>query len=348
MARTLPTPNTIDPGGVPSLRWGIVGSGWIAARFARALNVRSTQRIAAIASRNPATAAALARDAGIDKVHPTPETLVSDPSVDVVYVATPHITHCELALRAIAAGKHVLVEKPLATSAAEGREIVNAARAAGVFAMEAMWTRYLPQMDILRMLLVDGALGDVHLVTADFGFVVPFDPRSQMWNPALAGGALLDAGVYPVSFASFAIGPPTRISAVGAVTSTGVDAHAEMLLTTASGASALLATSMVSTSPTRAAIIGSAARIEVTSPFYAPGGLVMTWPSHTTEESISWRDAPLEETFDALSFQATALASYVGEGRTESPLHTLAETISVLETLDTVRAQVLAGPSDLF
>lgn len=109
MARALPTPNTIDPKGVPSLRWGIVGSGWIAARFARALNVRSTQRIAAIASRNPATAAALARDAGIDKVHPTPETLVSDPSVDVVYVATPHVTHCELALRAIAAGKHVLV-----------------------------------------------------------------------------------------------------------------------------------------------------------------------------------------------------------------------------------------------
>ena len=343
MARALPTPSTADPASAPSLRWGIVGSGWIASRFAHALRALTTQRITAVASRNQATAAALAGDAGIGTRHPTPESLMSDPSVDVVYLATPHVSHRALALQAIAAGKHVLVEKPLATSAAEGREIAAAAQAAGVFAMEAMWTRYLPQTDILRTLLADGMLGDVHLVTADVGFVTPFDPHGQMWSPSLAGGALLDTGVYVVSFASFAIGPPARVVASGTATATGVDAHVEMLLTAASGASALLATSMVSASPARAAIVGSAARVEVASPFYAPSGLVMTWTSGQAEESTSWRDDPLEERYDALGYQATALASYVGEGRTESPVHTLAETISVLETLDAARAQVMAG-----
>ena len=340
MPHTLPTPRVVDPARVPRLGWGVVGSGWIAGRFARALTVGSAQRLAAITSRNAETAAALAGAWGIPTVHATTEALMTDPLVDVVYVATPHVAHRDVALMAIAAGKHVLVEKPLAVSADAGREIVRAARAAGVLAMEAMWTRYLPQTDVVRTLLADGALGEIHLVTADVGFVTPPDPGGQLWDPALAGGALLDVGVYPVSFASFAIGPPARVVASGARTPSGVDAHVEMLLTTADGASALLAASMVSASAARAAIVGTAARVELAGPFYAPAGLVVTWQAGTGEDPVAWQGPPLDDVYDALAYQATALARYVGEGRTESPLHTLDETLSVLQTLDAVRARI--------
>jgi predicted dehydrogenase len=343
MIAALPAPRLTNPSGVPALRWGIIGTGWIATRFAHALHTHTTQRIAAVSARDTERAVAFATEHGIETVQPSPAALVSDPSVDVVYVATPHSSHRELALLAIAAGKHVLVEKPFAMSAAEARDIVAAARAARVFAMEAMWTRYLPQMDIVRQLLADGVLGDVHLVTADFGFSTPFDPNSRMWDPALGGGALLDAGVYPISFASFAIGQPIAVYASGATTSTGVDARAAVLLDTASGAQALLATSMVSKLPTAAMVIGSEGRVEIMSSFFTPTGITVTQRSKATEEALTWMDYTFEEAYDALSHQAVALASYVGAGLTESPLHALDETISVLATIDEARAQVLSS-----
>ncbi|TDO51608.1 putative dehydrogenase [Kribbella sp. VKM Ac-2527] len=343
MTGTLPVPRLIDPSDVPPLRWGIIGTGWIATRFTRALHTHTTQRIVAVAARSTERSLGFAAEHDIEKVSPTAEALVSDPSVDVVYIATPHSSHREFALLAIAAGKHVLVEKPFAMSAVEAGEIVAAARAASVFAMEAMWTRYLPQTDIVRQLLADGALGDVHLVTADFGFSAPFDPSSRMWDPALGGGALLDAGVYPISFASFAIGEPRGVRASGAMTSTGVDARAAVLLETASGAQALLATSMVSKLPTRAMVIGSEGRVEVMSSFFAPSGVTLTEHSNATEEALTWVDDTFEESYDALSYQANALASYVAAGLTESPLHSLDETVSVLATIDEARAQVLAS-----
>ena len=165
--------------------------------------------------------------------------MIEDPAVDVVYVATPHPLHHDLALQAIAAGKHVLIEKPIAMSASEARAITNAGRAAGVLVMEAMWTRYLPQADIIRQVLADGVLGEVLLARADFGFVMPFDPAHRLWNPELGGGALLDAGVYPISFVSSVVGAPTSVIAVGAQTPTGVDERADLLLTTATGATAI-------------------------------------------------------------------------------------------------------------
>ena len=169
---------------------------------------------------------------------------------------------------------------------AEGAEIAAAAHAAGVFVMEAMWTRYLPQSDIIRRLLADGAIGEVDLVMADFGFVIPYDPKHRMWDPALGGGALLDAGVYPLSFASSVIGPPARITASGAMTSTGVDARAAIALTTPSGANALVATSMVSALPVRGTIVGSEGRIEIPSPFFGPTGVQLVQGSADSETTL--------------------------------------------------------------
>ena len=157
--------------------------------------------------------------------------LVEDPDVDVVYVATPHPLHHAQALAAIAAGKHVLVEKPIAMSARRGRaRSPTPAAPPASWCMEAMWTRYLPQSDVLRQVVADGLLGDVRLVRADFGFVVPVDPTHRLWNAELGGGALLDAGVYPIAFASSVLGPPTSVAAVGSLAPTGVDERADLLL----------------------------------------------------------------------------------------------------------------------
>jgi predicted dehydrogenase len=341
MTATLPKPRSIDPTSVPALRWGAVGAGWIVDKFTQAMHAHTAQRICAVASRSPARTAAFAAEYGIDRVHQSIDALVADPGVDVVYVGTPHSSHREIALRAIAAGKHVLVEKPFALSATEGAEIAAAARAAGVFVMEAMWTRYLPQTDIIRQLLADGAVGDVDLVMSDFGFIAPYDPGHRMWDKAVGGGALLDAGVYPLSFASFVIGTPSKVIASGAMTSTGVDARAAVLLTTSSGASALVATSMVSALPVRATIVGSGGRIDVHSPFFGPSGVSLNIGSFGSE-TATWRDETFQNLHEGLGYQATALASYVAAGRTESPLHTLDETVSILATIDEARRQIAA------
>ncbi|WP_240347597.1 Gfo/Idh/MocA family protein [Curtobacterium sp. 24E2] len=208
MTLTLPTPVLPDPDAVPALRWGVIGTG-IAGKFVTAIHRHTPQRAIAVTARDAAKTSAFAAEHGIDRTVSSVEALVTDPEVDVVYVATPHPLHREQALAAIAAGKHVLIEKPIAMSAAEAQEITGAGRAAGVLVMEAMWTRYLPQSDIMRRLLADSTIGTVRLVNADFGFVMPYEPGHRLWAPELGGGALLDAGVYPISFAASVLGSPT-------------------------------------------------------------------------------------------------------------------------------------------
>ena len=340
MTLTLPAPRVIDPASVPVLRWGVIGTG-IAGNFVKALHSHTAQRAVAVAARDAARTQAFAKEHGIDAVHTDVSGLIADPDIDVVYIATPHPLHHALALEAIAAGKHVLVEKPIAMSASEAEEMTAAGRAAGVLVMEAMWTRYLPQADIIRQVLADGLLGEVHLVRADFGFSMPFLPENRMWNAALGGGALLDAGVYPISFVSSVLGPPSSVTAHGAMTSTGVDARAELLLPTAGGATGLASTSMVTSMPVTAEILGKAGRLQVLSPFFAPSGLTLTTGSLGSEDSVTWTDDTIT-LYEGMSCQATAFAAYVGEGRVESPLHDHAETVSVMATIDEARRQIAA------
>ncbi len=340
MALFLPSPRTIDQGSVPALRWGIIGTG-IAGNFVSAMHAFTTQRAVAVAARDVGRTQVFAATHGIPVVHADPAALIASAEVDVVYIATPHPSHHDLALEAIAASKHVLVEKPIAMSAAEADAITSAGRAAGVLVMEAMWTRYLPQSDVMRQVLADGVLGDVHLVRADFGFSMPFLPEHRMWNAELGGGALLDAGVYPISFISSVLGPPTSVVAHGAMTSTGVDARANLLLPSASGATGMASTSMVTCMPVTAEVLGTAGRLSVLSPFFGPSGLTLTTGSIGSEDSVTWRDETVT-LHDGMHWQATALAAYVGEGRLESPVHGHAEIVSVMATIDEARRQVAA------
>ncbi|MDH6182224.1 putative dehydrogenase [Microbacteriaceae bacterium SG_E_30_P1] len=318
-------------------RWGILAPGGIADAWAEALHAHTDQRVVAVASRSQERAQAFADRHGIPRAFGTYEQLVADPEVDVVYIAPPHTEHLRLALLAIAAGKHVLVEKPIGISAAEARELAAAARAAGVFAMEAMWSRFLPQTTVVDALVRDGVLGDVLTVTADFGAVFDTDPNGRAYNPALGGGALLDVGVYPAWFAHFVLGAPTRVTASGSLTSTGVDAQAAVILDYNSHAQAVLTTSMLVATPLAATISGTAARVDYPHEFMGPSSFRVLVEERVVAEfadpnGFRWRDG--------LCYQAVAVAQHIADGLTESPLHSLDDTIAVLDVLDAARAQI--------
>ena len=225
---------------IEPLNWGLIGTGRIAETFAADLRLTDSGRIAAVGSRQMDSANRFADRFDIPNRHASYEALVADPGVEVVYVATPHPLHHSGALLALRAGKSVLVEKPFTMNAGEADDLVATARADGLFLMEAMWTRFLPHIAEIRRLLAEGALGEIVMVTADHGQWFPKDRDSRLFAPELGGGALLDLGVYPVSFASMVLGKPDRIAALIEPTFTGVDGQASMLFGYSNGAQAAL------------------------------------------------------------------------------------------------------------
>ncbi|MGH2968746.1 MAG: Gfo/Idh/MocA family protein, partial [Solirubrobacteraceae bacterium] len=192
----------------------MIGTGGIARVFARDLTLTNSGEIVAVGSRTIQSAERFGEQFAIPHRHASYEDLVADPDVEAVYVATPHQLHFANAMLTLGAGKHVLVEKPLAINAAEALELVQTARTAGLFLMEGMWTRFVPHIAEIRRLLADGALGQIVTVTADHGQWFAADPTHRLFAPELGGGALLDLGIYPVAFASMVLGRPDRIVAL--------------------------------------------------------------------------------------------------------------------------------------
>lgn len=339
LPRTLPEPELFLPGrGEPSLRWGVIGAGWIAGFFADAVRAHTAQTVVAVAARRPERAEEFARAHGIHTAHATVDALIDDPFVDVVYIAAPQIDHLALGLQVIAAGKHVLIEKPLATTAADARRLTSAAQAAGVFLMEAMWSRYQPQALMIRAIAAEGILGEVTSVIADHGQPLADDPTHRLLVPGTGGGALLDLGIYPIQLDSMVLGDPTSITAVGSLTASGVDATSTVVLGHGVEQSTLM-TSILTKTPTLATICGTGARIEIDGPFHIPTGLTLR-SADLFEPPVRWTDDTGVSLMDGLAWEATALARFVGEGRAESPLHTHAETASILATIDESRRQL--------
>jgi predicted dehydrogenase len=321
---------------VQTIRWGIAGPGRIAANVARDLALVEGTELAAVGSRSADRAEAFARAHGTDttRAHGSYRELIDDDGVDVVYIATPHPQHADLAVAALEAGKAVLVEKTFTATLAGAWRVVDTARRHGVFAMEAMWTRYLPHTDVSRQLLERGDLGEVGLVLADFCGGPVRGEGGRLLDPALGGGALLDLGVYVVSFASFALGRPERITVSGMLGPTGVDLQAGLVLDHPGGAQAVLAAGLLGASPWTASISGADARIEIAAPFWGPSDLRLARGREVLGE---WRDTSGRVGRQGLCYQAAALARYAAEGRLESPLHPNAEAVAVLETLDEAR-----------
>lgn len=315
------------------LRWGILGTGGIAMAFVSDLQLTGSSVVGAVGSRSQGSADRFADAFGIERRHSSYESLVADPAVDVVYVATPHPMHRDNAILALNAGKPVLVEKPFAMNATEATEIVTAARQRGLFAMEAMWTRFLPHVAVIRDWLEQGALGEIVTVTADHGQWFAEDPGFRLFAPQLGGGALLDLGVYPVSFASMILGTPDRIVSISEPAFTGVDAQTSMLFGYEGGAQAVLTCTLRAKSPTRASIVGVDAMIEIDGDFYAPTAVTLVPRQGEPTRVVSTHEGR------GLRHQADEVACRLAAGALESPLMPLDETISIMDTMDRVLAQ---------
>jgi predicted dehydrogenase len=317
-----------------TVRWGVIATGGIASAFVTDLRLLEGTEVVAVGSRSQDSADRFAAEHSIGRAYPTYASLVSDDEVDVVYVATPHPGHHAAALLAIEAGKAVLVEKPFTMDAAEARSLVAAARARGVFLMEAMWARFVPWAVRLRELLADGTLGEIRQVIADHGQWFPQDASHRLFAPDLGGGALLDLGVYPVSFASMVLGSPAAVTAVSDPAFTGVDATTSILLQYAGGAHAVLTATLTAPGPTTAAVVGTDARVQVDGPFYTPAGFTLTRRDGTSERF----DHPVAGR--GLRFEAAEVIACLREGRLESDVMPLDETVAIMATLDEVRRQV--------
>jgi predicted dehydrogenase len=331
---TLPVPRTPDPMTAPTVRWGILGPGGIARQFAAGLRDGTRQEIAAVGSRDQQRAAAFAAEFGAAAAYGSYDELVNDPDVDIVYVASPHSEHHRQARLALEAGKPVLVEKAFTRNAAEARDLVGLAQEKGLLLVEAMWSRFLPHYDVIRQVLADGVLGDVTTVFADHGQPLYPGGPDRLSNPDLAGGALLDLGVYPVSFADLVLGPFTSIAATGALTDLGVDSQETVVATNAAGAQAVLHASMLARSACTASICGTRGRLDLGGPFYGP-----TWIA------LTGRDGALLDRYEpagdvghqGLRYQAAEAARCLTAGEEESALFPLSATVRVMEAMDEVR-----------
>ena len=333
----LPQSRIPAPHLAPAIRWGIMAPGRIAHAFARAVDVGTASTVVAVGSRSLERARAFADTHGVRTAYGSYEELVNDPDVDAVYIASPHSAHREHALLAVEAGKAILVEKAFTRSAAEAREVLDAAAARGVFAMEAMWSRCLPHYDVVRNAVTSGLVGDLVSVSADHGQPLYPDGPARLAEPGLAGGALLDLGVYAMSFADLVLEGFSSVSAVGTLTAQGVDSSAAILVSGPSGASGLLSTTMLARTPCTALVVGTKANILLDSTFYQPTTVRLV---SRGGEVIDVRDESLPEGVHGFSYEAAEVAWSLAEGKRESSLMSHAATLRVMDAMDEVRRQL--------
>ncbi len=332
-------PRLIQPESVPPLRWGIIGPGNIARAWTRALR-HSTQRVTAVASRTPGRADDFAREFEVLVALTRYEDLVARDDIDAIYVATQPNDHARAALLALEAGKPVLVEKPFTKNVSEAAAVFARARELNLLAMEAMWTRYLPQMDVVRQLVAQGAIGEPSFVSASFCE----DQRGveRMWRKD-HGSPLWDMGIYPISFAQMLLGEPDDILAFGSVLDNGVDAESTSRLTHPSGARALLTVSGLTDSPLHAVVSGDEGVIEVAAPFIFPTAVGLAGKGLGAPVEW-WRDESGIGRHDALVYQVLAFADYVSQGLVESPLQAHEDSLACLRTATEIARVLGADP----
>ncbi|MCH9406610.1 Gfo/Idh/MocA family protein [Pantoea agglomerans] len=333
---TLPLPRLPAASQIPKLRWGIIGPGWIADHFANALRKHTHQQITAVAARDPAKAKAFADKWSISHATGSIDVLLAREDVDAVYIATPHNHHFPDGLRAIAAGKHLLIEKPLALNAQQATQLKQAAAAANLLCMEAMWCNFTPKYDVIRQLLEDGVLGDVHTLIADHGEF--FTPDHRIFNADLAGGPMLDLGSYLVALSVFVGGgAPDTIVARGQPVQDGrVNGQSSMLFTHQHGMHSVLNTTLFSNTPGGAVIAGRKATLELSGQFYAPGNFTLT--SSDRRHRLQWQEPASR--YEQLCHEINHFAWCIGQNRIDSPIHSLDQAITTLAAMDNVRQQI--------
>jgi len=314
-------------------RWGILGAGGIAKKFSIGVQALADHELIAVGSRTQEKADQFADQFNIPHRHASYEALVSDPEVDAIYVATPHPMHKENTLLCLAHGKHVLCEKPFTINAGEAQAIIDAARKHKLFLMEAMWTRFIPAVLEAKRLVDSGAIGEVRMINADFGYRAGFNPASRAFDPALGGGGLLDVGIYPLSLTSMFLGRPDRIASLADIGQTGVDEQSAFVLGYPGGQLATIYNAVRTNTPQEAIIMGTDGMIRIHPPFWIPKKLTLTQPGKGAQE--------MEIPFAAngYNYEAAEVANCVRAGKLESDVMPLDESLQLMETMDAIRAQ---------
>ncbi|MER7973668.1 MULTISPECIES: Gfo/Idh/MocA family oxidoreductase [unclassified Streptomyces] len=320
-----------------SVRWGILATGGIAAAFTGALVDLPDAEVVAVASRTEASAKGFAERFGIPRAYGDWASLAADEDVDVVYVATPHSAHRAAAGLCLEAGRDVLCEKAFTLNAREAGELVALARAHDRFLMEAMWMYCHPLVRRLKALVDDGAIGEIRTVQADFGLAGPFPPSHRLRDPAQGGGALLDLGVYPVSFAQLLLGEPSEVAARAVLSEEGVDLQTGAVLSFDSGALATVHCSLTGGTPVAASVTGSAGRIDVPDGFFFPERFVLHRDGRDPQEFTA---DPADGPRDTLRHEAGEVMRALRAGERESPLVPLDGSLAVMRTLDAVRERI--------
>ena len=317
-----------------ALRWGILATGNIAHQFTSDL-LENGFTVGAVGSRSQESADAFAAEFGIPVAHPSYEALANDPDVDIVYISTPHPFHAENAALMLNAGKHVLIEKPIAVNASEAQAIVDLAAEKGLLVLEAMWTRFLPHMVRIREILAAGTLGDVHTLIADHTQDLTDDPGHRINALELGGGALLDLGIYPLSFAHELFGDPETVLASAAFKETGADAQVATIFRYAGGQIASTLSASDTKGPNTATVLGTDARIDIDAVWYS-----------ATSFWVIASDGAVLESFAAdirgrgMHFQAMEAERLIAEGKVASDIMSPAESVAIMKTLDAVRAEI--------
>jgi len=313
--------------------WGILGPGGIAQAFAKDLTFIEGHTIGAVGSRSIANAEKFANTFG-GTAYGSYEELVADSSIDAIYVATPHPAHHDNVILALNAGKPVLCEKPFAVNAKQAQAMVDAAAKNKAALMEAMWARFLPHYAKVREIVASGVLGPILSIHADHGQRLADRGIARLVDPQLAGGALLDLGIYPISFAQMILGNPTSITSKAVMTDRGVDAQTSMIFSYDNGAQAVLTTTMIEQTPCRAVVAGLHGWLEIDRTFYNPASMrVILNDGSVTEYPSAYTGHGLRE-------QAESFKHIVQSGAVESKVLTWKDTVDIMKSMDTVRSQI--------
>jgi predicted dehydrogenase len=331
----LPVSRIAPANEAPTLRWGILGSGWIAERFIESVRAHTKQDLVAVGSRRKDRAEEFASRMALKRAYGDYQELVAADDLDVIYVATPHNLHHEGVTLALEAGKHVLVEKPIALNRAQALEMVELARRKRLFFAEALWTFYLPKFDVLRQLLETKAIGQIKSVYTDYGEYFTRDHR--IFDPKLGGGPLLDLGTYPVSLLTEIFGVPKRVVGLGQPDSSGVNGQLSAILIDAEGNQGTVSTTLYGFTPTNAVIVGTAGTIRFEGPFHLPGAFVVS--SADRSQALRYEEH-FGAHFEGLYYEAAEIARRISAGELETPHRPLDSSVETMATLDMIRRAV--------
>ena len=315
------------------LRWGILSTGHIAHKFALGVGATESSVIQAVASRTQDKAEAFGDKFDIPRRYGSYEAMVADAEIDAIYVATPHPMHAENTILCLRGHKAVLCEKPFAVNATLAGQMIDTARKEGLFLMEAMWSRFLPPIRKAKELVDAGAIGELRMITADFGFRGKWDPASRLLNPDLAGGGLLDVGIYPISLASLFFGEARSVASQAHIGKTGVDEQAGIVVKYDAGRLSVITTGVRTQTPMEAWLLGTDGRIHLHGPWWRGNPLTLMVNGKDSETI-----APTTEG-NGYNYEIDEVARCIAAGKCESDIMPLDETLSIVKLLDEIRAQ---------